>query len=405
MPKALSDTSIRNAKPRTKSYKMSDGEGLFLLVMPNGSKYWRLKYFFGGKEKLLALGVYPDVPLAEARDRRLQAKKVLAAGNDPGKAKQQARQLAAAQAANTFEAIAREWYDQRKHEWSPKTSGMVLDRLDRHVLPKLRQRPITEINAPEVLALLRVVEGSGALEMTRRVSHIIGQVFLYAIATGRADRNPVADLKGALKAPVARHRAYLKENELPAYLKQLASYVGTPLTKLALQLLLLTFVRTTELRAARWDEIHWEKAEWRIPAERMKMREEHIVPLSKQAVALLRDIQKHSGNRIFVFPSETNPSTFMSENTMLYALYRMGYHSRATGHGFRSTASTILNEHGFRPDVIERQLAHGERNKVRAAYNHAQYLPERRQMMQWWADFLDKMATKGRSNPQDSGNS
>lgn len=221
MPKALSDTSIRNAKPRTKPYKMSDGEGLFLLVMPNGSKYWRLKYFFGGKEKLLALGVYPDVPLAEARDRRLEAKKVLAAGNDPGQAKKQARQLAAAQAANTFEAIAREWYDQRKHEWSPKTSGMVLDRLDRHVLPKLRQRPITEINAPEVLTLLRVVEGSGALEMTRRVSHIIGQVFLYAIATGRAERNPVADLKGALKAPVARHRAYLKENELPAYLKKL----------------------------------------------------------------------------------------------------------------------------------------------------------------------------------------
>jgi integrase len=332
MPKSLSDASARNAKPKTKPYKMVDGEGLFLLVMPNGSKYWRLKYFFAGKEKLLALGVYPEVSLADARDRRMQARKVLAAGNDPSKAKKQAKQLATDKAANTFEAIAREWYDQRKHEWSPKTTGMVLDRLERHILPRLAHRPISEINAPEVLAVLRVVEGSGALEMTRRVMHICSQTFMYAIATGRAERNPVMDLRGALKTPVTKHRAYLKESELPSYLKKLSAYEGTPLTKLALRFLLLTFVRTSELRGARWEEIRWRKAEWRIPAERMKMAEEHVVPLPTQAIALLREIQEHSGTRPYLFPNEINPSTFMSGNTMLYALYRMGYRSRATGH-------------------------------------------------------------------------
>ena len=221
-----------------------------------------------------------------------------------------------------------------------------------------------------------------------------GQVFMYAIATGRAERNPVPDLRGALKTPVVKHHAYLKAADLPEFLKQLEAYDGGLQTKLALRFLLLTFVRTTELRAAEWTEVDFDKAEWRIPAKRMKMKEEHIVPLSRQAVAVLRELQKHTGNRQHLFPNQHKPITFMSENTMLYALYRMGYHSRTTGHGFRSTASTILNENGFMPDVIERQLAHGERNKVRAAYNHAQYLPERRKMMQWWADYLDKVAAK-----------
>jgi integrase len=394
MPRTLSETAVRNAKPKAKPYKIADSGGLFLVVMPNGSKYWRLRYFFDGKEKTLALGVYPDVSLADARERRANAKKHLAAGTDPVEAKKRAKREESLKAANTFEAIALEWYGQRTHEWSPKTSKMVLDRLERHILPKLSDRPIAGIDAPEVLSVLRVVEESGALEMARRVSHIISQVFLYAIATGRAKRNPVNDLRGALKSPVVKHRAYLREADLPDFLGKMASYVGTPLTKLALQLLLLTFVRTTELRAAKWQEIEWDKAEWRIPAERMKMGEEHIVPLSRQAITVLREIEKHSGAVAYVFPSETNPATFMSENTMLYALYRMGYRHKATGHGFRSTASTILNEHGFRPDVIERQLAHSERNSVRAAYNHAQYLPERREMMQWWADHLDGLARR-----------
>ena len=236
--------------------------------------------------------------------------------------------------------------------------------------------------------MLRFVESKGILDTAKRIMQTCGQVFMYAIATRRAERNPVPDLRGALKAPVTKHQAYLKAAELPEFLKTLESYDGASQTKLALRLLLLTYVRTTELRAAEWKEVDFDKAEWRIPADRMKMKEEHIVPLSNQAIVLLRELQRHTGNRQYLFPNQHNLTKSMSENTMLYALYRMGYHSRATGHGFRSTASTILNEHGFMPDVIERQLAHGERNKVRAAYNHAQYLPERRKMMQWWADCL-----------------
>jgi len=244
------------------------------------------------------------------------------------------------------------------------------------------------------LSMLRVVESKGALDTAHRIKQTCGQIFMYAIATGRAERNPVPDLRGALKTPIVKHRAYLQLSQLPEFLKKLETFDGALLTKFALWLLLLTFVRTTELRAAKWPEIDFDKAEWRIPAERMKMREQHIVPLSRQAIAVLKQVKAHTGNHEYIFPNQKNFLTFMSENTMLFALYRMGYHLRATGHGFRSTASTILNENGFQPDVIERQLAHAERDKVRAAYNHAQYLPERRKMMQWWADFLDELVKK-----------
>jgi integrase len=391
---SLSDAKARNAKPRTKPYKIADGEGLFLFVMPSGSKYWRLKYFFAGKEKLLALGVYPEITLADARERRSQARKVLAAGNDPGEVKKEAKRLATFNNANTFESIAREWFEKRKHEWASSSAVSVLSRLEQHILPKLGQRPIANITAPEVLDMLRLVEGKGTLETARRVMQVSGQVFMYAIATGRAERNPVPDLRGALKKPVVKRHPSLNASDLPLYLKKLEAYDGSLQTKLALRLLLLTFVRTTELRGAQWTEIDWDKAEWRIPAERMKMKEVHIVPLSRQAIAVLRELQPFTGSQQYVFPNQHNPASFMSENTMLYALYRMGYHSRATGHGFRSTASTILNENEFRGDVIERQLAHNERNTIRAAYNHAQYLPERRKMMQWWADYLDEVAAK-----------
>lgn len=394
MPKSLSDAKARNAKPRSKPYKIADGEGLFLLVTPAGGKYWRLKYFYGGKEKLLALGVYPEVTLADARERRIQARKVVAAGNDPAEAKKQARRLAIIKSGNSFETVAREWFEQRKHEWAPSSASTMLARLEKHLFPKLGRRPIADITPPEVLEALRVMEDRGTLETARRMMQSCGKIFMYAIATGRAERNPVPDLRGALKTPVVRHYSFLKAGDLPKYLKKLDGYDGNPLTRLALRLLLLTFVRTSELRGAEWAEIDWKKAEWRIPAERMKMKELHIVPLSKQAIAVLRQLQKLTGDRRYAFPNLHNSSACMSENTMLYALYRMGYHSRTTGHGFRSTASTILNEHGFRADVIERQLAHSERNTVRAAYNHAQYLPERREMMQWWADYLDQVAAK-----------
>lgn len=391
---SLSDAKVRNAKPQTKPYKITDGEGMFLLVTPSGSKYWRFKYHFAGREKLLAFGVYPEVSLGDARERRGQARKSLAAGNDPGEVKKEAKRQAVLQNANLFEVIAREWFEHRKHEWAHSSARTMKIRLDRYLIPKLGQRPIADITAPEILTMLRAVESRGVLDTAKRVMQTCGQIFMYAIATGRAERNPVPDLRGALKTPITKHQAYLKADELPEYLEKLEAYDGSLQTRLALRFLMLTYVRTNELRAAEWREIDFDKSEWRIPAERMKMKEVHIVPLSRQAVALLRELQKHTGNRQYLFPNEKNPASFMSENTMLYALYRMGYHSRATGHGFRSTASTILNESGFMPDVIERQLAHGERNKVRAAYNHAQYLPERRKMMQWWADYLGRVAAK-----------
>jgi integrase len=391
---SLSDAKVRNAQPQAKPYKITDGEGMFLLVAISGSKYWRLKYLFAGKEKLLALGVYPEVSLADARERRLQARKILAAGNDPGEVKKEAKRLAALKNDNAFETVAREWYEKQEHGWVPSYSKKMLARLESYVFPKLGQRPIADIKAPEVLAMLRVLEGNGTLETARIVKQMCGQVFMYAIATGRAERNPVPDLRGALKTPVGKHHAYLKASELPDYLERLEEYRSTPLIKLALKFLLFTFVRTIELRTARWSEIDFEKAEWRIPAERMKMREPHIVPLSRQAIAVLHELKKYSGHWEYVFPSQHKPITFMNENALINALHRMGYKSKATSHGFRATASTILNENGFAPDVIERQLAHAERNGVRRAYNHAEYLPERRKMMQWWADYLDGVAPK-----------
>ena len=384
----LTDVKVRTIKPLPKPFKLADGGGLFLLVQPTGSRWWRYKYRYNGKEKLLALGSYPDVSLADARERHAQARKLLAAGNDPGEIKKEAKRNALIKADNNLEAIAREWHGQHQHEWAAHYAKDVIHRLETHIFPKLGSRPIADISATEILSVLRVIEKSGALDMAGRMMQTCGQIFRYAITTERAERNPVADLRGALKAPVRKHHAHLKAEQLPEYLKKLENYDGHSQTKFALKLLLLTFVRTTELRGAEWTEVNFDKAEWRIPASRMKMKDPHIVPLSKQALAIFKELQNHSGNRQHVFPNQQRPTGFMSQNTMIYALYRMGYHSRTTGHGFRATASTILNEHGYPPDVIERQLAHCERNKVRAAYNHAQYLPERRKMMQWWADYL-----------------
>ncbi len=385
----LSDVKVRNAKPDSKPYKLTDGDGMYLHVTPEGGKYWRLKYRFVGKEKLLALGVYPEVSLSDARERRLIARKTIAAGQDPSQVKQEAKRQAILKHENTFEAVAREWHTSRDNAWTKRYAANLLRRLEIDVFPKLGTRPITDITPPELLSVIRVIEKRDALDLAQRMMQTCGQIFMYAIATGHAVRNPTADLKGALKTPARKHYAHLKEDELPEFLQKLETYDGNIQTKLALKLLILTFVRTSELRGAEWQEINFDTAEWRIPAERMKMRDPHIIPLSRQTVVILRELQKHSGNRQHVLPNHHKPLSFMSENTMLYALYRMGYHSRTTGHGFRATASTILNENRFPPDVIERQLAHAERNKIRAAYNHAQYLPERRKMMQWWANYLD----------------
>jgi integrase len=393
MPKSLSDTAVRNAKPRTKPYKISDGEGLFLLITPSGGKYWRLKYFFAAKEKQLALGVYPEITLSDARERRMQARKVLAAGNDPSTLKREANRVIIQKHENTFEIVAREWHQNRLLKWTPEHAKKILKRLETHVFNRLGTRPIADITTADLLSVMRKVEEHGA-EIAHRLLQVCGQVFTYAVVTQRATINPAVSLRGALKPVVKNNHAYLKPNEVPDYLQKLEAYDGALQTKLALKFLLLTFVRTRELRGAAWSEIDFNKAEWRIPAERMKMREPHIVPLSRQSIAVLKELKPITGSWQHVFPNQHKPSGQMSENTILYALYRMGYHSRATGHGFRSTASTILNENGFPPDVIERQLAHSERDKVRAAYNHAQYLPERRKMMQWWADYLDEVAAE-----------
>ena len=393
----LTDAKIRNAKPQAKPYKLTDGEGMFLLVHPNGGKYWRLKYRFAGRERILALGVYPEVSLGEARELRLMARKALAAKQDPGAVKQEARRKQILKSENTFEAIALEWHGKKEHEWTPRYAATLKFRFNRHIFSLLGKRPVADITAPEVLDMLRVVEKSGAVDLTQRLSALCGQIFSYAIATGRAERNPVPDLRGALKTPVRKHRAYLNADALPEFMQRLAAFDGERQTQLALKLILLTFVRTIELRGAQWKEFDLDKAEWRIPAERMKMRVQHIVPLSKQTVAVLHELKEITGHWTYAFPNRFKADTYISENTLLYALYRMDYHLKATVHGFRSTASTILNEHGFPADVIERQLAHDERNKVRAAYNHAQYLTERRKMMQWWADYLDKIAQKTNS--------
>ena len=387
----LTDVKIRNAKPQAKPYKLADSGGLFLLVQPTGGKWWRYKYRFATKEKLLALGAYPDVSLADARERHAQARKALAAGKDPSEVKQEAKRIVILKGENSFEVVARAWHKSRGNAWTENYAGKVLSSLERDVFPKIGHRPIADITAPELLSMLRVVESRGVLETTHRVKQTCGQVFMYAVACGLAERNPTTDLGTALKVHKAKHYAHLKASDLPEFLEKLEAYDGHIQTKLAVRFLMLTFVRTGEMRGAKWSEINIEKAEWRIPAERMKMRDPHIVPLSKQAIDVLMQLQPLTGQWEHVFPNQHKPVGCMSENTILYAIYRMGYHTRATGHGFRATASTILNENNFAPDVIERQLAHAERNQIRAAYNHAQYLPERRKMMQWWADYLSEL--------------
>jgi integrase len=395
----LTDTRIRNAKPAVKSYKLSDGGGMYLFVTREGARYWRMDYRVDGKRRTLALGVYPAVTLATARTRREEARAMLAEGADPSSAKKATKLAAKLASENTFEAVAREWIGRQRSRLAPRYCALVLARLEADIFPQIGSRPIADIGAPELLEALRKVEKRGVTETARRLRQTCGQVFRYAIATGRAKDDPAPALRGALGSPGRRrgHRA-MTLNEVPNFLTALEGYDGDPRTRLALRLMVLTFARTTELRAARWSE--FEKLDedeplWRIPADRMKMKREHIVPLSPQAVTVLRELRKlpGSGASPFLFPSPSREG-YMSNNTMLYALYRMGYHSRATVHGFRAMASTALNEMGFRPDVIERQLAHQEQNAVRAAYNRAEYLSERRTMMNRWADQLDNLCGK-----------
>ena len=366
---------------------------MYLEVMPNGSKYWRLKYRIAGKEKRLALGVYPETSLAEARAKRDDARKQITAGTDPSAVKKEEKRTAKIAAANSFEAITREWLEHIRHKWSDGHYTYTLRRHEAYVFPEIGNAPIAEISAPSLIALARKIEAKGTIETAHKVLNSCGQVFRYAIASGRCERNPVTDLKGAIKPrPAPKHMNALSEKDLPDLLRKMDAYAsnngGELQTQYALQLLALTFVRTGELREATWDEFDLDKAEWRIPGERMKMKAPHVVPLSEQSLEVVKRLKALSGAYRFAFPG-LNPARPMSKNTVLFALYRMGYRGRMTGHGFRAVASTILNEIGFNADVIERQLAHAERNKVRAAYHRAEYLPQRREMMQQWANYLD----------------
>lgn len=387
---ALTDIQIRNAKTEDKQYKISDSGGLYVLMHPNGSKYWRLKYRIAGKEKVLSLGTYPLVSLAIARDKATKAKEQLLNNIDPSIAKKEEKLQQVIEVENSFELVARCWHANHIQKWSEDHSARILKRLENDIFPHFGFKAIETIKAPELLVALRAIEARGALEVARRVLQVCGQVFRYAVMTGIAERDISTDLKGALKTQKKSNYAYLKESELPEFLNKLGRYDGDLQTKLALKFLILTFTRTSEVRGAMWTEINFEKKEWRIPAERMKMDETHVVALSTQTIELLKELQSFTGAYEHLFPNRNKPMTYMSENTMLYAIYRMGYHSRTTAHGFRATASTILNENGFAPDVIERQLAHAERHKIRASYNHAEYPPERRKMMQWWEDYIEQ---------------
>ncbi len=386
---ALTEMEIRNAKPRAKPYKMYDSNGLYLLIKPAGGKYWRFKYYYADKEKNYAFGVYPEIKLTEARDLRDNARKELRKGVDLSAEKKSVKARAILNDVNNFEAIAREWHEQRKHMWTERHAAKILKMLQSDIFPAISKTPISQVTPPQLLAALKKVESRGVIHTAHRLQQTVGQIFRYAVTIGKAERDIAVDLRGALKPQKKENYARLSENELPEFLAKLEEYQGEEQTQLAVKLLMLTFVRTVELRAARWEEIDFKKAEWRIPAERMKMRKLHIVPLSKQALELFEQQKKSTGNYEYVFPHRNKPVKYMSENTIIYAIYRLGYHNRTTAHGFRGMASTILNEHGFNSDFIERQLAHGERNSVRASYNHAQHLTERRKMMQWWADFLD----------------
>lgn len=387
---ALSDVAVRNSKATDKPRKLSDERGLYLLVTKAG-KYWRFDYRHDGRRRTLAVGVYPDVTLAQARERRDQARALLANGADPSAVKQ-ARKAAT---ENSFEAVAREWHAKFSPGWVPHHADKIIKRFEREVFPWIGNRPIADISAPDLLAVLRRIEARNALDSAHRVHQNCGKVFRYAVATGRAQRDPSGDLRGAIPPAVERHHPTITEpKRVGELLRAIAGYSGSHVTRYALQLAPLVFVRPGELRKAEWSEFDLDKAEWRIPAHKMKMKAVHIVPLPIQSLAILTELHALTGSGRYVFPGARTDARHMSENTVNAGLRRLGYAvGDMTGHGFRSMASTLLNEQGWNRDAIERQLAHAERDDIRAAYNYAEHLPERRKMMQAWADYLDKLKT------------
>jgi integrase len=391
---SLTAIAIKNAKPKSKVYKLSDSRGLCLEVTPSGSKRWRFRFRFGNKEQMISLGLYPDVSLVEARDKQHAARTLLSKGIHPSQVRSKEKEKQ--KGLESFESVALEWFEKNKHTWTENHAFQIRRRLEMNIFPWLGRSNIAEITPPELLKHLRRIESRGAIETAHRVKGCCGQVFRYAVATGRTERDITQDLRDALTpAKINHHATILEPKKIGALLKTIEEYEGYFVTKCAMRLAPLTFVRPGELRHAEWSEIDLEKSQWKIPANKMKARVTHIVPLSKQAKQVVEDIYPLTGNSKYVFPSPRSDHRPLSNNAVTGALRRMGYsNEEMTGHGFRSMASTLLNELGWKWDAIERQLAHSERNSVRAAYNYAEYLPERSKMMQAWADFLDQCKEK-----------
>ncbi len=389
----LTDTAIRKAKPGEKPIRMFDGGGLYLEIPPSGSKLWRLKYRYAGKEKRLAFGSYPDITLAEARERRDQARKLLANGVDPSEQKKAQKSASHERAANSFEVIAREWLEKNMHRWAESHSSRLLQRLENDAFPWIGGRPIAEITPPELLAVIRRIEARGTLDTAHRVRGDCGQVFRYAVATGRAERDPSADLRGALPPITQDHFASITEPAAVGELmRAIDAFRGTFIVQCALRLAPMLFVRPGELRLAEWKGFDLDKAEWRYLVTKTKT--DHLVPLSTQAVAILREIEPLSGHGRYVFPGARDPQRAMSDAAINAALRRMGYDTKTeiTGHGFRAMARTILHEElHHKPEVIEHQLAHAVSDTLGTAYNRTKFIKERKVMMQEWADYLDKL--------------
>jgi len=397
----LTDTAIRRSRPTEKPYKLADGKGLYLLVNPSGSKLWRWKYRHEGKEKLMPFGAYPDVSLADARVRHAEARRLLAAGSDPmvqGKVKKEA---VIESQENAFSDIAALWFDHWKVNKSCRHVDATRRRLEANVYVAIGDRPIALIEPPELVVMVRAIEARGAGDLAKRALETVGQVFRYAIAHGYTRRNPVAEFKPSdVLCPTKKvNLARIDAKELPELLRAIEVYRGKVLTRLAMKLLALTFVRTSELIEARWAEIDFEDRRWNIPAQRMKMDTPHIVPLARQAIEVLDLLRPLTGSGELIFPGDRDPMKPMSNNTILLALDRMGYRGRQTGHGFRGLASTLLHEQGYAHEHIELQLAHAPRNAVSAAYNHALYLEPRAKMMQEWGDFLERTQRGGKVLP------
>lgn len=388
----LTEKQLRMAVARDKAYKLADGQGLQFVVNPNGSKRWQLRFRFDGRDRLAGLGSYPEVTLAEARDKRDDYRRQIRQGIDPIEYKRLAKAARQVARENTFKAAADAWFVTWSLARSVRHADYVRRRLETDVFPIIGKRPVADITAPEIVMMLKKIEQRGALDIAKRAYQTTGQIFRYAIAHGLCERNPAADIKpgDVLASARSTNFARIDVRELPELLRRIEAYQGAPVTRMAIKLIALTFVRTSELIGARWVEIDWEAKQWRIPAERMKMKTAHIVPLSRQALEVLEVLSTVTGKDELLFPGERSRKKPMSNNTILKALERMGYKGRMTGHGFRGLASTILHEQGYPHEHIELQLAHQERNRVSASYNHAQYLKPRAELMQAWADYLDQ---------------